>query len=445
MLSVDQINQLAPDPASLKAGREQAKPSKWQAAGYQGAMLWGQIQGSGKDPYQTIVDVQGPAYSCSCPSRKFPCKHTLGLLLVAAEPGLPAAEPPQWVIEWTRKRAASVEKKAAKAEAAAQVLTPEQTADKAQAAAQRAARRDGLMSDGLEQMQTWLEDLLGHGLAWARGQPAHFWTDQVARLTNAQLPGVARMIEDCQAALNGGDAWPSRLLAELSRLHLLCRSWHRREHLDAAHVVELRAMLGQAPSQESILAQQGMSGTWQVLARIYEERDTLRSYRHWLWCHETGCIAQVFEFAAGAQVLDTSLPPGYVMDAELVFHSTVAPQRALVKRRAPSPLAARPPPAAHAELQLAVAEATRLWAVQPWLRQLPLLIAATPRVDLGGFVDASGSFLAWPTSFQDAWSLMALSGGRTLQVFGELQAHGFVPLVAHAADSQQAWMQAFER
>jgi hypothetical protein len=33
MLTPEQITQLAPDPASLKAGREQARPAKWQDAG----------------------------------------------------------------------------------------------------------------------------------------------------------------------------------------------------------------------------------------------------------------------------------------------------------------------------------------------------------------------------------------------------------------------------
>lgn len=446
MLSVEQISQLAPDPASLKAGREQAKPTKWQAAGFQGEILWGLIQGSGKEPYQTVIDVRGPAYSCSCPSRKFPCKHSLGLLFVAADAGLTPAEPPQWVVEWTSKRSATAEKKAAaKAQPSPDSMTPEEAAEKAAAVAQRAARRDQLMSDGLTQTQIWLEDLLGQGLAWARAQPEKYWMDQVARLTNAQLPGAARMVEDSHAAAHGGDTWPSRLLGELSRLHLLCRAWERMEYLDADHAADLRATLGQTVSQDAVLAQAGMAGTWQVLARVYEERDKLRTYRHWLWCHETGRITQVLEFAAGAQPLDTSLPPSSVVDAELVFYPGVAPLRALFKRRAPSPTSARPPVVKQQTLQVAVGEASGLWALHPWLRQLPLVFTATPRADLGGFVDEAGSFLGWTRNFQEAWPLVALSGGQPLDVFGELQPAGFVPLTATACDSRGVWMQRFER
>ncbi|WP_420894866.1 SWIM zinc finger family protein, partial [Streptomyces noursei] len=48
--------------------------------------------------YGTVVDLDGPAFQCSCPSRKFPCKHTLGLLLrwagdEAGEPARPGGGP----------------------------------------------------------------------------------------------------------------------------------------------------------------------------------------------------------------------------------------------------------------------------------------------------------------------------------------------------------------
>ena len=55
MLSVDQISQLAPDAASLKAGRDQAKLAKWQRAGVQESLLWGEIQGSGKETVERRV------------------------------------------------------------------------------------------------------------------------------------------------------------------------------------------------------------------------------------------------------------------------------------------------------------------------------------------------------------------------------------------------------
>src|SRR5690242_11834139 len=99
---VDRVVALAPDPASVSAGQKLAVPPVWAAIGWTGAPpvvpapvvsavvsarvgLWGLCRGSGKNSYRTAVDLTddaAPAYQCSCPSRKFPCKHALALLLL---------------------------------------------------------------------------------------------------------------------------------------------------------------------------------------------------------------------------------------------------------------------------------------------------------------------------------------------------------------------------
>ena len=69
--SAEQIIALATDAASAKAGRSLAAASKWQNVGQDEGALWGECQGSGAKPYQTVIDLSEPAFKCSCPSRKF--------------------------------------------------------------------------------------------------------------------------------------------------------------------------------------------------------------------------------------------------------------------------------------------------------------------------------------------------------------------------------------
>ncbi len=112
-LSEDQIIKLAPDAASVKAGKGLASAAKWVLRGASDRALWGHCQGSGKNPYQTQVDLQNIAFKCSCPSHKFPCKHSLGLLfLYASQPDLfTTGEEPDWVKEWLEKRAGKAAEK----------------------------------------------------------------------------------------------------------------------------------------------------------------------------------------------------------------------------------------------------------------------------------------------------------------------------------------------
>ena len=67
----EQVLALAADDASRKAGEGLGSPGRWRSTGVGSdpASVWGLCQGSGKTPYQTCVDLSGPAYTCSCPSR----------------------------------------------------------------------------------------------------------------------------------------------------------------------------------------------------------------------------------------------------------------------------------------------------------------------------------------------------------------------------------------
>ncbi|HEY6892487.1 MAG TPA: SWIM zinc finger family protein, partial [Solirubrobacter sp.] len=82
--SAETVEGLAPDPASVAAARKLARSGPWSSVGYDERAVWGLCKGSGARPYQASVDLAGPAFKCSCPSRKFPCKHALALLLLWA-------------------------------------------------------------------------------------------------------------------------------------------------------------------------------------------------------------------------------------------------------------------------------------------------------------------------------------------------------------------------
>ena len=114
----DQILKLAPDSGSARSGRDLGAARKWVSLGCNDQACWGECQGSGSVPYQTQIDLGEPAFRCSCPSRKFPCKHALGLFLLYAEQRgvLSACAPPAWVDEWLTARAKKAEQRAKKTE-----------------------------------------------------------------------------------------------------------------------------------------------------------------------------------------------------------------------------------------------------------------------------------------------------------------------------------------
>ncbi|KLL96527.1 SWIM zinc finger family protein, partial [Rhodococcus sp. IITR03] len=68
--------------------------SAWLETGHDITALWGLCRGRGTTPYRTAIDPSAPAYTCTCPSRKLPCKHALSLLVRWSEGAVPAAQHP---------------------------------------------------------------------------------------------------------------------------------------------------------------------------------------------------------------------------------------------------------------------------------------------------------------------------------------------------------------
>ena len=150
-LSADQIAALAPDAKALAAGKQSAAPRLWDALGRSDVAMWGECKGSAV--YQIRVALDDLVAKCSCPSRKFPCKHSLGLLFLAAESPdrVPVAKPPDWVTEWLEKRAESPDRKKQRAEKAADAAPPDPEQQ-----AKRAEKRLARVLAGIEALELWL-------------------------------------------------------------------------------------------------------------------------------------------------------------------------------------------------------------------------------------------------------------------------------------------------
>ena len=84
-LTLQTLEELAPDQASLKAARALLDRRRWPTLAVEGELLWGLCQGSGATPYRVVFDGQERGFKCTCPSRKQPCKHVLALLWLALD------------------------------------------------------------------------------------------------------------------------------------------------------------------------------------------------------------------------------------------------------------------------------------------------------------------------------------------------------------------------
>ncbi|MDG5803212.1 SWIM zinc finger family protein [Streptomyces ossamyceticus] len=435
--TAEQVLALAPDAASRKAGSKLAAAGPWSQAGTSDeGTVWGLCKGSGSKPYQTVVDVadsSGPAYKCSCPSRKFPCKHALGLLLLwAGDAGaVPSGQAPDWAEQWLegRRRRAAERTTRTGAASGATSADPE-------AARRRVERRAERVTAGATELEQRLTDLLRGGLAAAEQAGYGLWEETAARMVDAQAPGLAARVRELGAVPGSGAGWPVRLLEECALLHLLDQGWLRRESLPEGLAATVRSRVGLPGSADG----PPVRDRWLALAQYDTSDSRLTTRRIWLHGADSGRTALLLSYGAAGRAPELSLPVGLAFEAEVSAYPGGGQLRAALGQRftAPAPADVRPPGITPTEAASRYGEALR---DDPWLDSYPVTLARvipTPDGDSWQLADPE-SGLALPLtpsarSRPGLWRLVALSGGAPVTVFGECGHRGFSPLTAWPED-----------
>ncbi len=433
-ITSEQVLALAPDAASAKAGAALATPRKWAGTGRDetGVIVWGACQGSGAKPYQVQVDLGAPAFHCSCPSRKFPCKHALGvlLLLVAMPDHVPTSAVPPWVREWLDSREQRAEKKAARQETRSH--TSEGPVD-VEAQQRRAAAREEKVARGVGELALWLRDIIRAGLAIAHSRPAAFCDEMAARLVDAQAPGAARLVRQLGASRTSGEGWHARMLLQLSRLHLLAESYQRLDTLPTELQATVRARMGFTTSDAELTRGPTVGDRWIVIGQVVLDDETLRARRTWLMGVASGRIALLLHFAHAKVPFADALPPvGGELTGELAFFPGDV-YRATIRSRDDSAYSAATTvlSAAARHLRDATAPFATALARDPWTEQVPLVVHdVVPTVADGRWLvrDGAGDVIPVSPRFQSPWLLLALSGGNPVFVSGEWNGDDLLPL-----------------
>ncbi|HEV2377025.1 MAG TPA: SWIM zinc finger family protein [Streptosporangiaceae bacterium] len=434
--STDSVLALAPDASSQRTAVGLAASSSWTGTGAAGDVVWGACAGSGKNPYQVVVDVAGPAYKCSCPSRKFPCKHALALLLKWAQDGVPEQdEPAGYAREWKASRAARA--------AGAATRAPGKAKDAA-AAARRSEQRSQRVTSGMAELEAWLGDQVRAGLEGAAGSGAHSRGPShveavTARMVDAQAPGVANSLRRLATVPVSGQGWPGRLLAGYAQLHLLARAYGQLDALPPGLAAVVRSRVGFTTSREEVLAQPAVTDHWRVVG-VHDLLDEhIPTRRVWLLGRDTGRFALLLSFAVQGYFSgdpDAMLVPGTELHADVHYYPGQPLLRAVTGKRHSGPADSPGPGPGSASSVTSLLES---WAAaleqDPWLSEWPVLVLGTPVVAGGGWVLAAPAGEALPLLGRECgWPLLAVSGGHPVMVAGEWGRAGLTPLTVWHGD-----------
>lgn len=420
---------LSPDASSTKAAQGLKSPGKWPTLGSDDGAVWGECQGSGSKPYQTQVDLSGPSFKCSCPSRKFPCKHGLALLLLRTAGQVATCDTrPAWVSEWLDSRRDRAEKKDAKAAAVA-AAPPDP-----QAAAKREAKRWDRVDAGLAELSLWMQDMLRHGLASQQlndSSTHQAWQNMAARLVDAQAPGMAARVTQLHDVASVREDWPALLLTHLGQWQLLLDAAARREQLPKPMLDDAMTALGWNQDKAELLAASpAVADQWLVLGGCQiEGQGRLVERRMWLWGEQSRRMALLQDYAHGGRGYERAWVVGRRYTASLHFYPGGAPLRAIAADNSSlleEQTASAPNLLAHSAPQQGWRDLAERLAGNPFQLLQPLMLQGVRlhRVEGQGWRAMVSDGTAERVLHLDlpdaqAWSLMAASGGHPMLAVGE--------------------------
>ena len=437
-LNEDQVSQLAPDASSLKAGKDLANERKWLNYQSNERVLWGEVQGSGKDPYRTQIDLQNTAFKCSCPSRKFPCKHGLGLLfLVARRNGdIPQlTNEPSWVSEWINKRSEKAE---------AKIQTPVSEDEDSEKAAKQAKDKEKRQNDrllkveaGMAELDLWLRDMVRGGLLALPEKGGAYFEKMAARLVDAQATGFASLVKEfTKINYHNGDSWQPQALEIAAKIHLQIEAFRNLDQLPPLVQEEVKSREGWNVQQKELLESkeaETIDDDWVVIGRRTTQEEDIVLQRNWLYGSHSKRFALVLNFAYKTAAIETPLVPGNTSKARLVFYPSHSPFRALIKNHLESKSFLPTSLEGVENWQLSQVEYTRIVAQNPWADDIPQLVEhlqITKHQTQWYLQDATGAVMRLHDSFEEAiiWKLLAFTAGHPTTLFLLRQSTSVWPL-----------------
>ena len=464
-LTTEQIVGLAPDKYHIRTSRTLAVPEKWKQLGRTGNTIWGIVPIQAKPSLFVWANLEQLALTCSCKSRKHPCSHLLGLLLLFVETSgsfveseIPGAyQSIVKVYNQKRKPGGKAAKKGTpKAKPTAEALKRDEM--------RRGKRRKQNISAGLLELELWLHDMIEGGLAAVQDYPKKYWTNMADRLVDYQVGEIAHHIRAMSFLPGKAINWHDTLLQKVSWLHLLIQGFKRFDDLSLEMQSDLRVAVGWMPRIDEAVAMgqdqewDKVEDSWIVVGKQMALRGKQTIQRTWLWGEHSNRAALLLDVVQHRPILSPIHIVGTTMDATLHFAPSTMPLYAQIgsnqklaglDEKGTSTISRKQSNrfvAGFESIGAAMDQHRTSVTMNPWLRYFPVALngVTVERVnDQWGICDtllpaqpatkekdASAQvayLLPLPDKFGQLWHMQSLSHLQPLSLFGEWDGDVFTP------------------
>ena len=427
--NVDQVISLAPDSATAGRARQLAEIRKWNNLYFNDRAIWAECISSSRI-YNCFIDLKGPAFKCNCPSRKFPCKHSLGLLLLYSlnqDQFNAKVEMPQALSDWLEVR----DKRSEKA-SSSQIKAPDAKAKSDASKAKTRDKRLDQMVAGMEELNAWMDDIIRQGVANVEQAPESFYQNIAARMVDAKLGGLRRRILRLSSLPYTGINWPEAYLSQLAEIFLLAKGFSQMESLPENLQLELLSLVGVNQKKEDLIGQPEVEDDWMVMAQLEEQQDRLKMRRSWLKGAHTNQMALILDYAFGNDSFQNHYTPGSVFLGTVIYYPASYKSRGILKSQ--ETIKAKIGEFdGYPKIENMLEDYAQALSKNPWISRFPTTFERVIPVSQGDqyfIVDVDKKFLEIKLENLKIWTLLAISGGGSIDIFGEWDGKVFYPLSA---------------
>jgi len=427
------IAELSPNKSTLRRSHSVASTQKWANLCTDYQLIWGEYKGSAANHYQVQVHLKDNSFACNCPVRTKPCKHILGMLqlYVKSSANFKFSAPAEWLKAMPQTAAIQHKKEKKAPQKSAKAI------EKANKAKQRRwQKRLELMASGINDLEQWLNDIVRQGLANMDAQAASFWETMAAKMVDAKMPRLSSYLKETHHIILRQDEWSEMVTARLAELYFMVESFRKQQQLSSAQQEALFTALGKTTRKSDIIEKNPtIRDQWIILAVIEDEDIEGRPYRKvWMQGQQHKQFALILDFSFGNVGYDQHFSSGTTISADLVYYSSLRPQRAVCLQQEIIPEVGHFALEAFTDFSSLLEEYTQSLQQNPWQTTVPALIEnLAPVFDNDSqsisLIDQNNHQIPIPPIQEDKyWQLLATSGGHPITIFGEWDGHFFTPL-----------------
>ena len=255
IITEELIRSVAPNAAAVSNGKKISASGDFRTLSKTAdeTLIFGECMGSGKNPYHTSADFSGesPVFRCSCPSRQFPCKHSLALMFEWL------AKKPFTVSEIPEDIAQKREKAAKRAEKAAMPTEEKKAPRQNKAAAEKKLKKQ---AEGLELAEQFVTDMFTRGISSVSKASAEQYKTLAKQLGDYYLPEPQAIMNEIVSAAQKLSSAPDD--AETDRLTALCVKLSSTVKKSKAYIAS-KLESGDVLPEDSILYE-AMGNVWKL-------------------------------------------------------------------------------------------------------------------------------------------------------------------------------------